>query len=146
MYGPSRAIIAALFIAAAMAAACRNSSPTEKEEAARAEAGRVAHQVKTLRDADNAQKPVLLRALDQIPCTAPDVCSVKKTCSEAYTLQETALTALSTVRHSVQGLVPGLDQQEALLLSEAEAALGRAKDLAAKCADAEAALRRRYRL
>jgi hypothetical protein len=146
LYGLSRAKRTTLFITAALAGACRNGSPTEKEEAARAEAGRIAHQVKTLRDADNAQKPVLLQALDQIPCTAPDVCSAKKICSEAYTLQETALTALATVRHSVQGLVPGIDQQEALLLSEAEAALGRAKELAAKCADAEAALRRRYRL
>jgi hypothetical protein len=50
------------------------------------------------------------------------------------------------VRHSVQGLAPGMEQQEALLLSQAEAALRRAKDLAAKCADAEAALRRSYRL
>jgi hypothetical protein len=137
----------ALLLTAVMAAACRNgSAPTEKDEAARGEAGRVAHQVKTLRDADNAQKPVLLKALEGTPCTIEDVCAVKKTCSEAYALQETALAALSTVRHSVQGLAPGMEQQQASLLSQAEAALGRAKDLAAKCADAEAALRRHYRL
>ena len=146
MYGFSASTRAALLIAAALLVACRNGASTETAEAVRSEAGRAVHQVKVLRDADNAQKPVLLKALDQIPCAAPDVCSVKKTCSEAYTLQETALTALSTVRHSAEGLVPGTDKDEALLLSEAEAALGRAKDLAAKCADAEAALRRRYRL
>ena len=146
MYNLSGSTLAALFAAATIAGGCRNGNPTEKGEAARAEAGRVAHQVKTLRDADNVQKPVLLKALDQIPCTTPEICSVKKTCSDAYTLQENALTALSTVRHSVQGLVPGTDQEEALLLSEAEASLGRAKELATKCADAEAALRRRYHL
>jgi len=102
--------------------------------------------VKTLRDSDNAQKTVLLEALDGTPCTIADVCAVKKTCSEAYALQETALAALSTVRHSVQGLAPGMEKDEASLLSQAEAALGRARDLAAKCADAEAALRRHYRL
>jgi hypothetical protein len=129
-----------------MAAACRNeSAPTEKDQDARSEAGRVAHQVKTLRDADNAQKAVLLKALDGTPCTVKDVCAVKTTCSEAYALQETALAALSAVRHSIQGIAPGMEQQKSLL-AQAEAALGRAKDLAAKCADAEAALRRHYKL
>jgi hypothetical protein len=137
----------ALLLTAAMAAACRSeSAPTEKDQDARGEAGRVAHQVKTLRDADNAQKPVLLKALDGTPCTVKDVCAVKTTCSEAYALQEAALAALSTVRHSLQELAPGMEEQKASLLAQAEAALGRAKDLAAKCADAEAALRRHYKL
>jgi len=102
--------------------------------------------VKTLRDSDNAQKTVLLEALDGTPCTIADVCAVKKTCSEAYALQETALAALSTVRYALQGVAPGMDGQEAALLSHAETALARAKDLTTKCADLEAALRRQYRL
>lgn len=137
----------AALLAAALAAACRNGkAPTEPDEAARSEAGRVAHQVKLLRDADNSQKPVFLKALDGTPCTVNEICAVKKTCSEAYTLEVSALSALSTLRHSLQGFAPGMEQQEALLLSQAEASLHQAKDLVAKCADAEAALRRRYRL
>ena len=146
MRRPSPSTRALLIVFASIVSSCRNgSSPTEKDEAARAEAGHVARQVKLLRDADNAQKPVLLKALDQTPCTLDGVCAVKRTCSEAYTLQETALDALSAVRHALQGVAPGMDERETALLSQAEAALTRAKELTTKCADLEAALRRQYR-
>jgi len=83
------------FALAAIAAGCH----TERDETARSEAALVARQVQVLRDASNAEKP-RCASLDNVPCTAADVCALKKACSDAYALQEEALAALAAVNHA----------------------------------------------
>ena len=124
-----------------VAVSCR----TEADEAARAEAGQVAHQVELLRAAPNAAKPPLRKGLDQLACTRPDLCKLRRTCSDAYALQEQALAAIASVQNALA--VPGdVPQGASIVLARAEADLARAKRWAVECADLEGEIRRRYRL
>ncbi len=134
----------AFAIAALSAAFC--ACKTEKDEAARAEAGRVAHQVDQLRDAPNAAKPPFLKELEQLACVTPDVCALKQACVDAYTVQKHALDAIASVRHAAEQTGSEIPEGAALVLSQAEAELARARALATQCADKEAAARRSYGL
>jgi hypothetical protein len=121
--------------------ACR----TENDEVGRAEAGQVAHQVELLRNAPNAEKPPFRKALDQLACTRPDICKLRRTCSDAYALQEQAFAAIASVQSAVAG--PGdVPPGASIVLARAEADLARAKRWALECADLEGAARRKYRL
>jgi hypothetical protein len=129
------------FIVACAFMACR----TETDEAGRAEAGQVAHQAELLRNAPNAAKPPFRKALDQLACTRPDVCKLRRTCSDAYALQEQALAAIASVQNAVA--TPGeVPPGASIVLARAEADLARSKRWAMECADLEGAIRRKYRL
>jgi hypothetical protein len=117
----------------------------EIDEAGRAEAGQVAHQVELLRNAPNGAKGALRKALDQLACTRPDICKLRRTCSDAYALQEQALAAIASVQSAVAA--PGeVPPGASIVLARAEADLARAKRWALECADLEGAARRKYRL
>jgi hypothetical protein len=120
----------------------------EREEALRAEAGRVAEAVRKLREAPNPEKAPLRRALEAISCTADDTCGLKKSCSDAYALQERALDGLGAVRHATAGASAAepVPNPAVTLLSEVTAGLERAKERAKECADLEGTVRRKYSL
>jgi hypothetical protein len=135
---------AALGLLAAATAACHG----EREEALRAEAGRVAEAVRKLREAPNPAKPPLRKALDATSCTTEDTCGLKKSCANAYALQERALEGLAAVRHATTGASAAepVPSAAAALLSDVTANLERAKTLSKDCADLEGAVRRKYSL
>lgn len=112
---------------------------------ARPEAGLVAHAVEQLRKAGNVEKRPFLKALEATACTASDVCSLKKTCTEAYTLEVTALEALAAVRSQVRGGAE-IAASAVELLGQAEHDLEAAHDKTKTCADLEAEVRRTYSL
>jgi hypothetical protein len=114
----------------------------------RAEAGRVAEAVRKLREAPNPEKAPLRKALEATACTADDICGLKKSCADAYALQEHALEGLSAVRHATTGAPAAepVPSAAAALLSEVTASLERAKTLAKTCADREGEMRRKYSL
>jgi len=137
-----RAFVAAsLLVVSAALPACK----TEKDEAARAEAGRVAHQIDLLRAADTDAKPAQRKALDRAPCTVADVCAVKQSCSDAYAVRERAMELLATVQHAI-GQAGDLPQGVSLALSQAEADVKRSGTLTLQCARQEVAMTERYKL
>lgn len=139
--GSSRARVAhfiTLFVAVT-ALACHG----EAAEARRADVARVAEAVRKLRDAPNDEKRPLLLALQQTPCAADDAVKLRKSCSDAYGLQVTALDAVAAVRHAAQGNAP-LPPEAAELLARSEADLKRAAQGTTACADLESDLKRRY--
>jgi hypothetical protein len=117
----------------------------ERDQAIRGEAGKVAEAVRKLREADGAAKRPLLVALQHEACTTEDVCTLRKTCDDAYTLQVTALESVSAVRHANQD-GKDLPADAVTLLGEASAKLAASNSATKTCADAEGELRRKYRL
>jgi hypothetical protein len=106
--------------------------PAEKSEAAA-----VSRAVRALREADNEKKRELLGALRAATCNTEDVCAVRSTCLAAYELHVETLARL-------QGAVTGATDGGSLDALKSD--LGRARDLASACADAEGEMIRRYRL
>ncbi|HEX3595270.1 MAG TPA: hypothetical protein VHU80_09220 [Polyangiaceae bacterium] len=135
-------IAVALVLLSTAPCACK----TEKDEAVRAEAGRVTRQIELLRGAANAAKAPYLNALEQTACAAPDVCQLRQVCVDAYTLQEKALASVASVRKAAEQTGSDVPEGASLVLSEAEAELARAKGMAGQCADLEGAVERKYSL
>ena len=131
-------------LAALAAAGCHG----ERDEARRADVARVGEAVRKLREAPNAEKDPLLKALRGIPCSNGDACDLRRTCVDAYALEERALDSLKTVRRATASASEAepVPSAAATLLSEASRDLERAKDMATACADQEGALRRKYSL
>jgi len=104
--------------------------------------------VRKLREASNPEKPPLRKALEATACTVDDTCGLKKSCTEAYALQERALEGLSAVRHATAGtsVAEPVPSAAAALLTNVEATLERAKTQAKECADLEGVVRRKYSL
>ena len=140
----TRIALGVLTAASVASVACHG----ERDEEVRAEAGRVAEAVRKLREAPNAEKAPLRKALEATVCTEADTCGLRKSCAEAYVMQERALEGVSAVRHATSGASAAepVASSAAALLSEVTAGLERAKTLAKGCADQEAALRRKYSL
>jgi hypothetical protein len=119
---------------------------TEQDDAIRAEAGVVAHQVEALRSCPPENRVAFRKVLAELPCTAKDVCDLRNLCNRAYQVEETAHAAMGAVDHAARQPDVPVPKEAADLLKRAEADLGQARDLAVKCADDEAEIRRRYRL
>jgi hypothetical protein len=110
---------------------CPGNRPDKSEAAA------VSRAVRALREADNEKKPELLAALRSAPCTGADVCAVRSACLAAYELH---VQTLSRMRDAVTG------SADAGALDALKSDLGRARDLAGTCTDAEGEMIRRYKL
>jgi hypothetical protein len=129
-------------LSALLVAACH----TERDEAVRAEAAVVAHQIVALRTCPPEYRPAFRKVLADLPCTAKDVCDLRNLCNQAYELDEAAHAALGAIDHATRQTDAPVPPEAAALLQRAEADLGRSKDLALRCVDSEGELRRRYRL
>jgi hypothetical protein len=114
-----------------LASACPGSSSDKAEAAA------VSHAVRALRAADNEKKRELLAALRATACNREDVCAVRSACLAAYELHVETLARL-------QGAVTGTPEAGAFDALKND--LGRARDLAGTCTDAEGEMIRRYKL
>lgn len=117
----------------------------EAAEARRAEAGRIAEAVRALRAAPNDAKRPLLRLLHDAPCSAADLCGLRKSCEDAYGLELSALDGISAVRRAVR-TADAVPPEAAQLLTRSEGDLRRAAELTKACADNEGEARRRYSL
>src|SRR6185503_3950553 len=99
-------------------------------------AGRLSRAIDGLRDAPNEHKSPRLSALKSEACTAADLCKLKDTCVEAYTVQ---LRGLESTRVAGRALErdagSASDGQLPKLLLAAERDLASAKELSARCAD-----------
>ncbi len=131
-----------LFVAAVLSSvACHG----ERAEARRGEAGRVTHATEALRWAPHDGKRPFLEALKGLECSGSDLCALKKTCTDAYTLLVEIEDELGAVRRATaDARAPA--PRAAALLAETEAKLHRSAELARRCADAEAVVRSRYGL
>jgi hypothetical protein len=118
----------------------------EADEAHRAEAGRVARAVQSLRDAPNDEKRARLVALRQQPCTVEDVCALRDTCVTAYSLEVEALDSIAAVRRATREPSAPVPPGAGELLARAETEMHRAEGLTKSCADLEGAARRTHRL
>lgn len=134
----------ALGVSTIVSVACHG----ERRQELRAEAGRISEAVRKVREASNPEKAPLRKALEATACSADDTCSLKKSCANAYGLQERALDGLSAVKRATTGASAAepVPSSAATLLSEVTAELERAKTLAKSCADLEGELRRKYSL
>jgi hypothetical protein len=142
MQAPLRAKLARWMcaVSTALAWACHG----EADEARRAEAGRIARAVQTLRSAPNDAKRPPFAALKSEKCSFEDACTFQNTCVSAYQFELDALDSIAAVRREMDG--PIVTPESAKVLAQAETGLTRAKELSKTCADLEGALRRRYRL
>jgi len=138
-----RAVVS-ICLGATISVGCRG----EKDEARRAEAGRITEAVRKLREAPNRAKEPFLLALRSTSCATDDGCELKKTCTDAYLLEQQALDGISAVRRETTGGAPAepVPSAAAALLSRVTLDLERAKTLAKNCADLEGAARRKYSL
>jgi hypothetical protein len=133
----------AIFALSSCAAGCKG----EREQAERAEAGRIAHAIAALREADNDAKPPRIAALDREECTSQEICELKRACVEAYRLHVRGLEAsrvASRALDSDAGSQSG--QRIAELVSASERDLVRARELVQRCSDLESAAARRFGL
>lgn len=103
--------------------------------------------IDAVRAAPNDAKPATLAELEKSPCENPAVCELKALCVQAYDAHLAALRATERAR----GLLaapdggPAASLQAGEELSVAQLELGRSKELAAKCASEQGALRRKAR-
>ena len=110
----------------------------------KAEAGRISHALDVLRQAPNAQKPELFAALQSAPCETPDLCELKQVCAAGYGLHLRGLG--ETARAKALLANGGADSAVNQALDAAKSALTQAEPQIAKCADAQGAAQRKYKL
>jgi hypothetical protein len=136
--GPSRAFVVTS-LTAIVFVACHG----EADEARRADVARVSEAVRKLREAPNDAKRPLLLALQQTPCTGDDACTLRKSCSDAYDREVSAVEGIAAVRHATQSTGP-VPPEATELLARSASEMKRAVLLTKGCADLEAATKRRY--
>ena len=135
--------ILATTITLVLAAGCKG----EREQAERAEAGRITHAIAALREAENEAKPPRIAALDRETCTSQELCELKRACVEAYRLHVRGLEASRIASRALDadaGRQAG--ERVAELVTASERDLVRARELVQRCSDQESAVARRFGL
>lgn len=123
--------------------------PGEVAQQNRGEAGRVAHAVRELREADNAAKRPRLDALLRLKCKEPAVCELQQTCVAAYRSHVDGFDKSEGVRRSLDAVDASAAARSADLLADLDAAeelLRMARHGTARCAELEGKLRRQHNL
>jgi hypothetical protein len=129
------------FWAALVVAACNSNAP------ARAEAERMVHAVRELREADNDEKTPRLAALRASECNEPEVCALRDQCVRAYELYVKGLDQVRAVKKSLASDAGGAAALRAReLLDEAEKNVRRGRELAEGCNRKEAEVSVRFKL
>ena len=119
----------------------------EREQAERAEAGRLTHAIAALRDAPNEAKPPRIAALDREKCTSEALCEMKRVCVDGYRLHVRGLEASRVASRALEadgGSQAG--QRIAELVAASERDLLRAREQVQRCADLESEVARRFGL
>jgi hypothetical protein len=109
----------------------------------RAEAGRVSRAIDALREADNAGKPELLRALRDQGCDDEQVCAVRSACLAAYELH---IRSLESIARALVQSDAGDPLTAATALGAAQSELDRARKLTEDCTRVQGELIRHRRL
>jgi hypothetical protein len=119
---------------------------SQEARALEAEAARLGRAIDALRDAPNEAKTPLLRALDAEACDHTETCGLKALCSRAYTRHVEGLDKSARVKALLAPDAGAHQAREAaLLLGEAESAVGEARKLTEDCAAKQGELRRRLK-
>jgi hypothetical protein len=119
----------------------------EREQAERAEAGRLTHAIAALRDAPNEAKPPRIAALDREKCTSEALCEMKRVCVDAYRLHVRGLEASRVASRALDadgGSQAGRGIAELVAASERD--LVRAREQVQRCSDLESEAARRFGL
>lgn len=136
-------VLAGLASIGFFALGCRGQAESE----ARVEAERVVLAVRALRDAEAPDKSPRLAALRQTACTLPDVCELRRECTEAYELYVAGLDGVRAVKKSLSGDASAPDGEQAVrLLDEAERKVKRGRERAERCASLEGQVAGRYKV
>jgi hypothetical protein len=123
--------------------------PGEKAQRGRGEAGRVAHAVHQLREADNPAKRPLLESLSRLQCKETDVRELQQTCVAAYRSHLEGVDKSEAVRRSLDAPDAQVAQRTTELMAEldsAEELLRGASHGTQRCAELEGKLRRKHKL
>jgi hypothetical protein len=137
----------AFFGAAVAALALTLGCKGEREQAERAEAGRITHAIAALREAENEAKPPRIAALDREKCTSEKLCEMKRVCIDAYRLHVRAIDGSRVAGRALEadgGSEAG--QRIAELVAASERDLLRARELVQRCNDLEAEVTRQFGL
>jgi hypothetical protein len=118
---------------------------TEQQIERRREAERVVYAIESLRSAPNDAKPPLLKALEGVGCTLEDVCTLKRSCVEAYQVHLRALGGARAARHAIES-DSGADRKAAELLGQSARLLEEAAIKTKRCTDLEGEIVRKYKL
>jgi hypothetical protein len=135
------------FFAATIAVVLALGCKGEREQAERAEAGRLTHAIAALRDAPNEAKPPRIAALDREKCTSEALCEMKRVCVDAYRLHVRGLEASRVASRALEADgASQAAQRIAELVAASERDLLRARDQVQRCADLESEAARRFGL
>jgi len=132
----------AALVCLALCAACRS----QESRALEAESARVGRSIDEVRNAPNAGKAPLLRALEAEACEHPAVCEMKSLCVRAYSRHVESLEASARAKSLLATPDGGSDAAlaAASAVNQAEAALGEAQRLTEACAAGQGELRRKH--
>jgi len=133
----------ALCVALGLTSACRS----QESRALEAETARVSRAIDAVRNAPNAGKAPLLRALESEPCAQPPACELKGLCVRAYSRHVDSLTASERAKLLLDAPDGGTEAAlaAASAVNEAEAALSEAQRLTEACTAAQGELRRKLK-
>lgn len=110
----------------------------------KAEAGRINRAVDQLRDAPNPRKGELLDALKAVQCETPELCELQRSCVEGFGQHVFALA--ETTRAKALMASPQSAAEAARILDFAQSELAQAAPKISHCADAQGAIKRKYKL
>ncbi|HTM46773.1 MAG TPA: hypothetical protein VL137_17580 [Polyangiaceae bacterium] len=109
----------------------------------RQEAASLSQSIAALRQAPNEQKLTQLRAVEAAACTQPDTCALKGQCVQAYRKFLGSLQGIKALETQAPDLSATANAQT---IAQLERELDAARALTLRCADAQAALGRHYKL
>ena len=110
----------------------------------KAEAGRLDHAIDQLRDSPNGQKGDRLDALKSVHCENAELCELQRVCVDGYGQHVFALT--ETARAKSLMATPDGAAEAARILDFAQSELSQAAPKISHCADAQGAIKRKYKL
>lgn len=110
----------------------------------KAEAGRISRAIDVLRDAPNGQKSEFFGVLRRVSCETPDLCELQRLCLAGYTEHLRGLSQTTAAKTLLA--TGGPEPQVAQMLDSAKADLAQAEAKLARCADAQGAAHRKYKL
>ena len=123
--------------------------PGEVAQQGRGEAGRVAHAVRSLREAHNRAKRPRLEELERLKCKDAAVCDLQQTCVTAYRSHLQGVDKSEGVRRNLDAPDASAVERATELLAEldtAEELLRGARTGTERCAELEGKLRRKHKL
>ena len=110
----------------------------------KAEAGRINHAIEQLRAAPNPEKGERLDALKAVACETAELCELQRVCVDGYGQHVFALAEVDRAKALIatQNRLPEAGQ----IVEAARSELAEAAPKISRCADAQGAVQRKYKL